>query len=499
MKITIVGGGTSGWVNALILANDHPHHTFHVIESSKIGIIGVGESTTGYFTKLFNGRYPVSLKDFMFETNATPKYAIRHVNWAPNVNPSYIAPIDGSESSMFHHDIFFNYGVNYLNRNKFHKISRLGNLLDWNRSLMSAEIEDFISTDFALHIDGQKTSQYFKKHVLKLPNVQLIDTEVENVNLDDKGYISTLNLANGMIHSADFFIDCSGFNKILIKELEKDNWTSYKKYLPVNTAIPFFTKYKQNEIPEPYTSAIAQSSGWIWRGPLAHRRGNGYVFDSNFISSDDAIAEVESTLGQEIDPIKTVKFEAGRLNKSWIKNCFANGLCSQFLEPLEATAIHNTVVQAELFSLNFLRNTVEDTCNIDSQKIYNKQFRKTIDDIMHFLVMHYRGGREDTDFWKYVKNECSTELVDTIIGTAKSRVPGMIDFPTYYGSGGWPLYSHVMYQLGLINKDVAGSHFGKFYMLEDVANSYHDQVDEWNFQTKGCINLSQLQKLRFKN
>ena len=57
MNIVIVGGGTSGWTTALILANEHPQHHFTVIESSKIGIIGVGESTTGYFTNLFDGLF----------------------------------------------------------------------------------------------------------------------------------------------------------------------------------------------------------------------------------------------------------------------------------------------------------------------------------------------------------------------------------------------------------------------------------------------------------
>jgi protoporphyrinogen oxidase len=52
MKIIVVGGGTAGWLTALMISARHPHHTVTVIESSKLGVIGVGESTTGRFTDI---------------------------------------------------------------------------------------------------------------------------------------------------------------------------------------------------------------------------------------------------------------------------------------------------------------------------------------------------------------------------------------------------------------------------------------------------------------
>ena len=51
MKIIIVGGGTAGWISALILKNETDHE-ITLIDSSTIGPLGVGESTTGLFSHI---------------------------------------------------------------------------------------------------------------------------------------------------------------------------------------------------------------------------------------------------------------------------------------------------------------------------------------------------------------------------------------------------------------------------------------------------------------
>ena len=52
MKIVIVGGGTAGWLAALMISKIRKEHTVTVIESSKIGIIGAGEGSTGTLTNI---------------------------------------------------------------------------------------------------------------------------------------------------------------------------------------------------------------------------------------------------------------------------------------------------------------------------------------------------------------------------------------------------------------------------------------------------------------
>ena len=102
MEIVIVGGGTAGWLTALIASARHPNHNITVVESSKIGVIGVGESTTGHFTDILlnlTTNFGCDLQEFIVETGATLKYAIKHKGWTNNIDDYYIGPIDGSHTA----------------------------------------------------------------------------------------------------------------------------------------------------------------------------------------------------------------------------------------------------------------------------------------------------------------------------------------------------------------------------------------------------------------
>ena len=54
MKIAVVGGGTAGFVSALILKTTFPTYQVDIIRSEKIGTIGVGEGTI--FTSTIQNR-----------------------------------------------------------------------------------------------------------------------------------------------------------------------------------------------------------------------------------------------------------------------------------------------------------------------------------------------------------------------------------------------------------------------------------------------------------
>ena len=456
MDITIVGGGTAGWVIALLITKRHPKtHNITVIESSKIGIVGVGESTTGVFTNLItNGLYElgIDLNDFIIKTGATLKYGIKHKGWTKDLNDFYIGPIDSTQVSIGVPDPIFAYAHAYLNDKERPKATPLGfktlkDSVGYNKDIGWTDLT------WAMHVDSHLVGAYFRNLCMSA-GVKLIDSEVTEVNLKENGFIKNLTLTDNTILESDFFVDCTGFSRKLMSSLSKE-WVSYKEYLPVNTGMPFLTKYHENEYVPPYTTAWAQNAGWLWSIPLLDRKGNGYVFCDSFTSEESAKQEIEKNLGDTIDFNNLIKFESGRVKETWIKNCLVIGLSSHFLEPLEATSIHNTVVQASGFVFEFLKPTLEETVNQGSINLYNSRTSRMFDNMRDFVSLHYAGDREDTEFWKYMKYDAKkSDFILNLIETCKHRMPTINDFSEYFGSAGWPLYSYILAGIGKLSKDV---------------------------------------------
>ena len=512
MDIVIVGGGTAGWITALLASCRHPNHNITVIESSEIGVIGVGESTTGFITDLLlNEFYDLGcdINEFIIETGATLKYGIKHKGWTNDIDQSYFGPIDGSWTSSSSPDAMFCWGIKSLSRDDLVTTSRCGYWTAHRHSNYNINSKSFEIPTHAMHVDSHLVGLYFKKLTLKNNNSKYIDSEVLKVNLDKKtGNIKSLNLKNGRTIDGDFFIDCSGFHKVLMKEMP-NTWISYQNNLPLNSAIPFQTDYKNDEMPDPYTTAWAQKNGWMWSVPLIDRKGNGYVFCDQFTTPDKAHEEIEMVLGKKINASRVLKFDAGRQENSWVKNCLAIGLSGAFLEPLEATSIHSSIVQARVFVFEYLKFTIEDTLNQGSINIYNKRMRNMYDDVKDFLVMHYMGGREDSEFWKYINTgEIQTEFVKNLLMMTKSKMPSTHDFPGYFGSAGWPLYSFVMAGLNLFDKEVAANELKlklPFYgdLSPITANTYLELQEQWNSESKLCYSYKEfieyIRDQRYKN
>lgn len=512
MNIVIVGGGTAGWATALIAATRHTNHKITVIESSKIGIVGVGESTTGRLTDILvnhSADYGCDMNEFIAETGATLKMGIKHKGWTNDIDQYYIGPIDGSWTHTSVPDPLFSWGLDNLDYSKLLTTALCGFWTDNGLSNYNKFTNDFPLPRHAMHVDAYLVGKYFKKICLRKDNVKFIDNIVKGVNLHpETGNIKSVILDNEEQIEGDFFIDCSGFHKILMNKLNT-KWVSYQKNLPLNSAIPFWLDYDNNEVPDLSTTAWAQKNGWMWQIPLMDRKGCGYVFCDAYTTADKAQEEIETILGKKIEVRGHIKFDAGRQQEAWVKNCLTIGLSSAFLEPLEATSIHSSIVQAQVFVNEHLKSTIEDTLNEGSRKIHNKKISKLYDDIKDFLVMHYMGGRSDSEFWRFIKTGITkTEFVTELMEMAKTKMPSVNDFPSYEGAAGWPLYSFVMAGLNLIPKGVGTKelHFDLpiYGPIEPItAQTYFDLQDQWRSESKDFYTykefIQHFRNIRYQN
>ena len=70
--------------------------------------------------------YGCDQHDFIKETGATLKYAIKHKGWTNNIDDYYIGPIDGTHTTSAIPDCLFNFGLDKLQRNDMLKLSKCG-------------------------------------------------------------------------------------------------------------------------------------------------------------------------------------------------------------------------------------------------------------------------------------------------------------------------------------------------------------------------------------
>ena len=372
MKFVIVGGGISGWLSALIFSYRKPNHEYVIIESSEVNTIGVGEGTTGLFVETIEELPDINVAEFLRETKATPKIGIEFNNWSGK-GSTFFNPIDGTPTTNEDFDsfLYFTYTQNpSLDTSSLH-----GLLKKKNKSPYTERLEDYNS---ALHLDNKLTIQYLKSKSLKRKNIKYISDTVSKIKRDETGKVLKIICSNHII-DGDIFIDCTGYSRIFS---EKSDWVSFKDNLPMNSVTTFTRKHNVSMV----TKADKLNLGWCWQIPTQERIGCGYVSCDEW--GNNVMDEIKSNY-PDAKILKSFKFDSGKLRKSWNYNVISLGLAYHFLEPLQATNIHLTLVQIDILCQRCIRQTKNRTLNPNVISIYNKHIDNLIEDFKNFINIHY--------------------------------------------------------------------------------------------------------------
>lgn len=509
MKIIILGGGTSGWITALYAKKARPADEITLVESPTIGILGAGEGTTPQFINLLDFlEIPASI--VIKDCQATIKSSIRFMGWS-------------GESSSYHHPFISRYPVStktprenlnpYLEkptedffiynsvagyeRRTFvlaeaiedqHKVPFIDAYLAPDTNIINP-IQHFQAlSDWALHFDARLLAE-FLQNVAVSRGVRHVLGSVTDASQNSSGDIECIHV-DGQALQTDFIFDCSGFKSFISSNVFKARRTSHRKFLPADKAQAFFLDIDPLKIPA-YTESICMDAGWMWKIPLQHRWGCGYVYSSDFIDQDSVINEIltrypGARLGNQFS------FPSDHLVDIWQNNCLSVGLSTGFIEPLEATSIFHIIrILGRFFSepLHIERRFEPDV------KSFNNKWRAEIEEIIDFIHLHYLASGTRSTFWNSFRNiTIMPDFVNYMMEISKYRPPNEDDF---YGREMFtsPSYTHVMYGNGILGRDVLRNYFSKLPTprVTQYTNALNNQLTAAETCLKHHVFLSALQ------
>ena len=235
-SVLIVGGGTAGWITAAKLAKElnskNPASVqVTLVESPDIPIIGVGEGTWPTMRKTL-ASLGIDEGEFMRECDATFKQATKFVNWK-------LAPENG-QSSHYYHLFGSVFNPEEFNLSPYWDMGLAGEGMSYSQAVgTQGRVCELglgpkkISTpayqglqNYAYHLNAGKFSEFIRKHAVAKLNVKHLQTNVNKVNLDEQGFIASVDTDMAGTLNAEFYVDCSGFRSLLLGDSEPPrlNW-----------------------------------------------------------------------------------------------------------------------------------------------------------------------------------------------------------------------------------------------------------------------------------
>ncbi|GAA0737533.1 tryptophan halogenase family protein [Sphingomonas japonica] len=403
-KITIVGGGTAGWMTAALLSKLLVRgYAITLIESDEIGIVGVGEATIPAI-RTYCQLAGIDEAALMKATQATYKLGIEFVDWQAK-GSSYIHGFGkiGQDLWWLHtHQLWLKARTRGITRHFDHYalncvMARTNRFALPDPRQPGSPLADI---DYAYHFDASLFAPFLRTQA-EARGVERIEGRITDVRLrGEDGHVDRVVLADGREVAGDVFVDCSGMRALLIGEALGVGYEDWSEWLLCDRALAVPCE----SAPEltPYTRATARDAGWQWRIPLQHRIGNGHVYASALMSDEAAADTLLANLdGRPLADPRPVRFRPGKRHRAWEKNVVAIGLASGFLEPLESTSIH--LIQTAILRLVAL--FPGDGIRTADVAEYNRQTDFEMRDIRDFIIAHYKvTDREDTPFWRHVRH-----------------------------------------------------------------------------------------------
>lgn len=411
-RVGVLGGGTAGYFAALALRAKRPWLDVTVVESSAIGVIGVGESTVQSIVPFLHHYLGIDPQDFYQRVQPTWKLGIKF-DWGPA--GGFMAPFDWSANTV---------GIlgSLATRGDINGFTLQSLLMAADRTPVFDIGGEYASLmtylPFSYHLDNQRFVRFLAE-TAQARGIHHVDAAIDDVVLSGPEHVDHVRTADGRELAFDFYVDCTGFRSLLLGKALGTPFHSYADSLFTDSAV--IGNVEHGGHLKPYTGSITMSSGWAWNIPTREDDHLGYVYSSAALGNDAAADELASRFPGVSEP-QFIRFRSGRHAEPWRGNVMAIGNAYAFVEPLESSSLLMITLMAMTLAQTLPASAAEPEPG--TRSVVNTSLNRKWDALRWFLAAHYRfNGRSETPFWRQAREHTDVSGIQPLLDVFADGAP----------------------------------------------------------------------------
>ncbi|MEF8852333.1 MAG: FAD-dependent oxidoreductase [Haloarculaceae archaeon] len=395
--VTIVGGGDAGLLTALALDRLNPQLDVSVVDDFEQAVPRVGKSTYVAVFQLLHESLGIDEQRFVQEVKPVWKATVYFRDWCgyePFHYPFDVAdkfPAPDTPGAVENHALLYEELYDSPDhRTKCEEVVEQGKS-PWYFDARAGETRKYNTV--AYHLNTRRFNAFLRE-VCRERGISLVDDEVTAVDVDGDRVQRVRSKRQS--YEADLFVDASGFTRALKGELD-DEFNDFN--LPLDTA---FNVRHDRDLADVIPATVVETGdhGWLWTIDTYDDRDRGYVFASDYVDEDDALAEFLDDVEGDVDAGDVAKYEftSGYYEHPWQGNLVTIGNAVGFVEPLQSTGLTaNLQAAVNLSNLLSARGRVASEATRDT---YNRWVRREWNSIYDFIAVHYKFSSGETAFWQ---------------------------------------------------------------------------------------------------
>jgi tryptophan halogenase len=436
--VTVVGGGDAGLLAALAIRRVNPGLDIRVVDDFAESPTRVGKSTFQAVVPLLHDVLGIDEGRFLQTVKPVWKGSVYFRDWCGNdpfhyafdvrsVKPDLDDP--RSVESLYHY-----YETGDMS-------TPAEGIVDERKTplVYSAAADSYVMyPNMAYHLSIGRFNELLRE-LCGERDIALVDDRITDVETNAEGtYVEHVAGADA-VYDADLYVDATGFKRLLMDRLDAD----YRSFdIPLDAA---FHATADHDIGDTVPATVVESGeyGWFWQIDTYDHRDLGYVYSSEHVSEDDALAEFEAHREEVFADLERYEFDTGFYEDAWVGNCLATGNALGFIEPLQSTALTTHLNTSVRLSRQLAAHGHINDAGL--RESFNRYVTGTWNSVYDFISVHYLFADAVNDFWADMQEIPTSnrveqylayydangfELYDSEVVTEEGTQLGMLTFPT---------------------------------------------------------------------